>query len=180
MSAIRTSRIAGLAVALLTAAGLAAAAANPARALDFGPNNGGHGDPSVFCDHVNHRIVFNYTARAQVQVLAGNGLYDDIAPALHNSVNVTNEWIDVAAYAKPAYGGSWELVGRNHVLLNSANTVYVLRFALPRVAGGYWKVGYSARVAYPGTNWSSWVWEPAVPSMSYSGSVAAQYGYCMT
>ena len=180
MAATRIPRLVSFAAAMLVAAGLVSAVARPASALDFGPSYGGHSDGSVFCDHFNHRIVFNYSARAQVQVVAGSGLYDDIAPASHNQVNVTPEWIEVVAYVKPASGGSWAFVGRNRILLDTVNSATVLHASLPATVGAYWKAGFHVRVAYPGGNWSNWFWEPATPSMSYSGSVSAQYGYCFT
>lgn len=176
----RTSRLISFSVATLATVALLCGVARPAGALNFGPNYGGTSEGSIFCDHVGHRIVFTYTAKAQVQVIAGNGLYDDIAPAAHNQVNVTPEWIEVISYVKPASGGNWTILNRSRVLLNTVNTVNVARFSVPAAAGAYWRAGFHVRVAYPGGAWSNWFWEAATPSMSYSGSVAAQYGYCLT
>jgi len=173
-------RVTVLAAAMVVAIAGLFALAQPARAIDFGPSWGGHSEGTIFCDHVGQRIVFSYSARAQVQVVAGDGLYDDIAPASTNKVVVTAEWIEVAAYVKPASGGNWRLVGTRRVLLNSVNTATVMRITLPATPGAYWKAGFTARVAYPGGGWSNAIWEPATAFMSLSGSVSAQYGVCLT
>ena len=174
----RTSRLISFSVATLATVALLCGVA-ALRRPQLRPELRRHLGGLIFCDHVGHRIVFTYTAKAQVQVIAGNGLYDDIAPAAHNQVNVTPEWIEVISYVKPASGGSWTILNRSRVLLNTVNTVNVAVLGAP-AAGAYWRAGFHVRVAYPGGAWSNWFWEAATPSMSYSGSVAAQYGYCLT
>ena len=148
-----------------------------ANANTFGPNGGGSGTGSVFCDHVGHRITFTFMAHPETRVEA-DASYTGISSAGLNTV-VVPEWIEVAWYVKRAYG-SWSFLGTDRAFLNAASSTTVSRFTLPATQGSYWVAGFYTRVAFPGSPWSRWVWEPATPSMSLSGSVAAEYGYCLT
>jgi hypothetical protein len=164
-------------VVALAAAAVVLCTAGMASANVFGPNNGGSGTGYAFCDHVGHRIVFSFYAHPETRVEADDS-YTGISTSGLRTV-VVPEWIEVRAYVKRS-GGRWMFVRTNRALLNRVGSTAVMNVSMPASAGSYWEARFYTRVAYPNGQWSNWVGENAVTTMSYSGSVAAQYGYCLT
>jgi hypothetical protein len=70
----------------VVAAVVALCTVGAANANTFGPNGGGSGTGGVFCDHVGHRLTFNFTAHPETRVEADQGFTGISTAGLHTVV----------------------------------------------------------------------------------------------
>ena len=167
----------GLVVTTIVVACVAGAVTDSAKAIAWGQNGGGYGSGIIACDQVSHQLTFYYTAHAESQLTYIDARYNFGAAS---TMVVVPTYIQVLSYVRPASGGSWVPMGNDTVLLNSYGEKIVTKLTVYGGQGKYWQAGFYVRVAYPGGQWGSWYWEPAIPKMSLSGVFSGSYGFCLT
>jgi hypothetical protein len=168
-SKVRIGRtLAGLALAgtVLGCVGVAPAGAQ----VTPGPNAGGRAYGSASCDTVHHTIQVTYDADPETW-WGMNG----IIPVSTS----TPEWVDVYAYVKLATSSSWGAPVAHGTVLANAQGTLAINTSLRGIAGRTYNVAFYVRVAYPGSKWTTFMWDPyTLYYDSFSGSLFAPYNFC--
>ncbi|HTK15364.1 MAG TPA: hypothetical protein VL769_03145 [Acidimicrobiia bacterium] len=141
-------------------------------AVTLGPNGGGQMSGIAYCNAVTHQISINYLASPEYQPSSNFS-------SILVTMNPVPEWVEVYAYVKLSSSSNWgapvahgySYVDHPMTVLNSLRSAY---------AGYNYDIGFYARAAYPGGNWSNWIWDRPELKTSFSGTSYADYGYCRT
>jgi hypothetical protein len=171
---INARRVAAVLIPGIVALATLGVGSAPASAtITIGPHGAGNMGGSAYCNMANHTIGFAYNVTPEFTINEG-GLR-----SVTSSMSPTPEWVEVYAYAKLSSSTTWGApVAHGYSYVD--HNMNVLASTVRAYAGQRYDVGFLARAAYPGGQWTNWLWDPASIYTSYSGSIFAAYPSCLT